>query len=63
MSKTTQLLRARLFPSTVVDPKTAATFRVLETFQLLSFTSKVSAFEYYRSLGGELTIPVLVPHL
>jgi hypothetical protein len=50
-SKTTQLLRARLFPSTVVDPKTAATFRVLETFQMLSFTSKVSAFEYYRSLS------------
>jgi hypothetical protein len=35
----------------VVDPKTAATFRVLETFQMLSFTSKVSAFEYYRSLS------------
>jgi len=46
-----QLLRARLFPSTVIDPKTAATFRVLETFQMLSFTSKVSAYEYYRSLA------------
>ena len=50
LPKTTQLLRARLFPSTVTDPKTAATFRVLETFQMLSFTSKVSGFEYYRSL-------------
>lgn len=25
----------------------AATFRVLETFQMLSFTSKTSAYEYY----------------
>jgi hypothetical protein len=50
LPKTTQLLRARLFPSTVIDPKTAATFRVLETFQMLSFTSKISGFEYYRSL-------------
>jgi len=47
LPKTVQLLRARLFPSTVFDPKTAATFHVLETFQMLSFTSKVSAFEFY----------------
>ena len=50
LPKTIQLLRAGLFPSTVIDPKTAATFWVLETFQMLSFTSKVSGFEYYRSL-------------
>ncbi|KAJ3503382.1 hypothetical protein NLJ89_g8461 [Agrocybe chaxingu] len=49
--QTTQLLRARLFPSTVVDPKTAATFDVLERFQLLSFTSKISAYKFYRSLS------------
>ncbi|KAF8814361.1 hypothetical protein BYT27DRAFT_7219865 [Phlegmacium glaucopus] len=48
--KPVQLLRARLFPSTVIDPRTAATFRVLETFQMLTFTSKVSGYEYYRSL-------------
>lgn len=64
LPKTVQLLRSRLFPSTVVDPKTAATFRVLETFQMLSFTSKVSAYEYYRSLirrtdnTGTVSIPV-----
>ncbi|KAF8958691.1 hypothetical protein BDZ97DRAFT_1923452 [Flammula alnicola] len=34
-----------------MDPRTAATFRVLETFQMLSFTSKISAFEYYCSLA------------
>ncbi|KAJ3513190.1 hypothetical protein NLJ89_g3087 [Agrocybe chaxingu] len=51
VARTAQLLRARLFPSTVVDPKTAATFDVLEGFQLLSFTSKISAFEFYRALA------------
>ncbi len=51
LAKVVQLLRARLFPSTVFDPKTAATFRVLETFQMLSFTSKVSAFEFYQALA------------
>ncbi|KAG2739545.1 hypothetical protein P692DRAFT_20755538 [Suillus brevipes Sb2] len=44
-----QLLRVRLFPATTVDPKTAATFRVLEYFQMLSFESKVSAFEFYKT--------------
>jgi CxC2 like cysteine cluster associated with KDZ transposases len=50
-SRTSQLLQARLFPSTVIDPKTAATFSVLEHFQLLSFTSKISGFEFYRALA------------
>lgn len=51
VSKISQLLRHRLFPSTVGDPKTAATFDVLEYFQLLSFGSKVSGFEFYRTLA------------
>jgi hypothetical protein len=46
-----QLLRARLFPSTVTDPRTAATFAVLEFFHILSFESKVSAYEFYHSLA------------
>ncbi|KAG2058703.1 hypothetical protein BDR06DRAFT_980165 [Suillus hirtellus] len=46
-----QLLCARLFPSTVTDPRTAATFAVLEFFHILSFESKVSAFEFYHSLA------------
>ncbi|KAF9549373.1 hypothetical protein CPC08DRAFT_648216, partial [Agrocybe pediades] len=49
--KTVQLLRFRLFPSTVVDPKTAATFAVLEHFQLLSFMSQVNAYDFYRTLS------------
>ena len=52
--KTVQLLRARLFPSTVIDPKTAATFQVLDTFQMLSFTSKVSAYEFYQALARRM---------
>lgn len=51
LPKTVQLLRARLFPSTVIDPKTAATFHVLDTFQMLSFTSKISAYEFYQALA------------
>ncbi|KAG2094383.1 uncharacterized protein F5147DRAFT_747814 [Suillus discolor] len=46
-----QLLCARLFPATVTDPRTAATFSVLDLFHLLSFESKVSAYEFYHSLA------------
>lgn len=42
----TQLLRARLFPATVTQPKTAATFRVLETYQTLSNVAKISGYEF-----------------
>ncbi|KAG1885253.1 hypothetical protein F4604DRAFT_1878622 [Suillus subluteus] len=46
-----QLLQISWFPSTTSDPKTAATFRVLEHYHLLSFESKVSAFEFYNALS------------
>jgi hypothetical protein len=46
-----QLLCRRLFPATSTDPRTAATFAVLEHFHLLSFESKVSAYEFYHSLA------------
>ncbi|RXW12097.1 hypothetical protein EST38_g13758 [Candolleomyces aberdarensis] len=46
-----QLLKRRLYPATVVNPKTAATFRVLETFELLQYESKLSAYEYYQTLA------------
>ncbi|KAL4259471.1 CxC2-like cysteine cluster KDZ transposase-associated domain-containing protein [Pleurotus pulmonarius] len=49
-SRSVQLLRARLFPATTIDPHTAATFEVLRLFQLLTFGSKVSGFEFYTSL-------------
>ncbi|KAG1746445.1 hypothetical protein EDB19DRAFT_1894208 [Suillus lakei] len=46
----TQLLQVRLFPATTVKPKTAATFRALEYFQILSFESKASALEFYHTV-------------
>lgn len=55
-----QLLRLRLFPSTTNDPKTAATFDLLKTFQMLSFMSKVSVYEFYQTLS-RLTNNVGVP--
>lgn len=47
----TQLLQVRLFPATTIKPKTAATFRVLEYFQILSFESKVFALEFYQTVA------------
>lgn len=48
---TVQLLRARLFPATIVNPKTAATMDVLDLFSILSYESKMSAFQFYHSLN------------
>lgn len=45
-----QLLRVGWFPSTTSDPRTAATFRVLRQYHILSFESKVSAYQFYHSL-------------
>ncbi|KAG2063202.1 hypothetical protein BDR04DRAFT_1038893, partial [Suillus decipiens] len=38
------------FPSTTANPKSAATFHVLDEFPLLSFESKVSTYEFYSAL-------------
>ncbi|KAI6040184.1 hypothetical protein EDC04DRAFT_2867759 [Pisolithus marmoratus] len=46
-----QLLHIHWFPASSKKPCTAATFNVLEQFHLLSFESKVSAFEFYQSLS------------
>ncbi|KAJ7108379.1 hypothetical protein C8R43DRAFT_1091876 [Mycena crocata] len=50
---TTQLMMARLYPATVVSPRTAATFNVLDRYQFLSYESKCSAYEFYHSLARE----------
>jgi hypothetical protein len=50
---TTQLLRFRWFPATVINPKTAVTFRLLEHFQLQSFEGKTTPFEFYNALARE----------
>jgi CxC2 like cysteine cluster associated with KDZ transposases len=52
-NETTQLLRFRLYPATVHSPNTAASFRCLHHFQLLSFESKCSAYEYFQTLVRE----------
>ncbi|KAJ7078754.1 hypothetical protein C8R43DRAFT_910296, partial [Mycena crocata] len=49
--RTKQLMLARLYPATVVSPRTAATFNVLDRFELLAFESKCSAYEFYHSLA------------
>ncbi|EAU89527.1 hypothetical protein CC1G_02416 [Coprinopsis cinerea okayama7 len=62
-----QLLRHRLFPATTAEPQTAATFHVLETYQMLAFTSKTSAYEFVRALErrtdntGTQTVPDRYP--
>ncbi|KAH7906050.1 hypothetical protein BJ138DRAFT_1138106 [Hygrophoropsis aurantiaca] len=51
LTRVSQLLRIRWFPATVREPSSAATFAVLEQFHLLSFESKVSAYEFYHSIA------------
>ncbi|KAJ7834672.1 hypothetical protein B0H13DRAFT_1532296, partial [Mycena leptocephala] len=46
-----QLLHARLYPSTITNPTSAATFDVLCTFHLLSLEAKCSAHHFYNSLA------------
>ncbi|KAJ7148083.1 hypothetical protein C8R43DRAFT_1129237 [Mycena crocata] len=50
-SHTKQLMLARLYPATVAAPRTAATFNVMDRFELLAFESKCSAYEFYHSLA------------
>lgn len=49
-SQPVQLLERRLYPATTFIPKTAATFRALETFELLQYEAKVSVFEFYQTI-------------
>ncbi|KAF7321835.1 CxC2 domain-containing protein [Mycena kentingensis (nom. inval.)] len=49
-SNATQLLRARLYPSTGPCPQTCASFACLESFHALSLHGKTSAYNYYRAL-------------
>ncbi|KAF8950380.1 hypothetical protein BDZ97DRAFT_1688116, partial [Flammula alnicola] len=46
-----QLLRFGWFPATVGFPRTAVTFRLLRFFQLLSFESKSTVFEFHKTLS------------
>jgi hypothetical protein len=46
-----QLLCVQWYPATISEPQTTATFMVLQNFHLLSFESKVSAYEFYHLLA------------
>ncbi|KAJ3510330.1 hypothetical protein NMY22_g16006 [Coprinellus aureogranulatus] len=46
-----QLLERRLYPATIVNPKTAATFRALEMFEILQYESKLSPYEFYKAVS------------
>ncbi|EMD37240.1 hypothetical protein CERSUDRAFT_29195, partial [Gelatoporia subvermispora B] len=46
-----QLLRARIFPATSVEPRTGATFRVLEHFHIESTQAATSAQAFYNTLA------------
>ncbi|KAK6985134.1 hypothetical protein R3P38DRAFT_2805865 [Favolaschia claudopus] len=48
-----QLLRARWYPSTSTNPRSAATFAVLRRFHLLTLESKGSVSEFYNSIARE----------
>ncbi|KAJ7301491.1 hypothetical protein DFH08DRAFT_827531 [Mycena albidolilacea] len=48
-----QLLRARLYPATTTNPATAATFRILRDFHLLSLEAKCSAHHFYNKLARQ----------
>lgn len=45
-----QLLRYELYPATLDDPSTCCTFRLMETFHLLTLQSKVTVYDFYVSL-------------
>lgn len=45
-----QLLRFGWFPATVAFPRTAFTLRLLKQFQILSFESKLTVYEYHQAL-------------
>ncbi|KAF8444074.1 hypothetical protein L210DRAFT_3611327 [Boletus edulis BED1] len=51
LSHSQQLLCVSWFPATSTRPQTAATFRVLRQFHIISLESKISAYEYYNSLA------------
>ena len=46
-----QLLRSALYPVTSMNPKSAATFRLMKFFHILSFESKCSGYEFYNTLS------------
>lgn len=46
-----QLMRFELYPATMTDPSTCATFRAMEQFHRLTLQSKIPAYDYYMTLN------------
>lgn len=47
-----QLIRRELYPATITDTTTCATFRVLESFHLLTLQSKITGYDFYTTLNN-----------
>jgi hypothetical protein len=45
-----QLMRMSWYPSTDAEPQTAATFRVLEMFHIMTLQGKVTTYDFYSGL-------------
>lgn len=45
-----QLLRSRWFPATHLNPRTAATYRVLNMFHVLTLQGKVTTYDFYAGI-------------
>ncbi|KAJ3819033.1 hypothetical protein F5880DRAFT_1625783 [Lentinula raphanica] len=45
-----QLLRCRWFPATHIEPQTAATYRVMNMFHVLTLQGKVTTYDFYAGL-------------
>ncbi|KAF8834341.1 hypothetical protein BDN67DRAFT_1048589 [Paxillus ammoniavirescens] len=58
---TQQLLCMSWFPATPTHPRTAATFRLLTQFHLISLESKISAYEFYNALSRLVNNMGLMP--
>jgi hypothetical protein len=44
------VLRRSWFPATNLEPQTCATFRLLETFHIMTLQGKVTTYDYYSGL-------------
>lgn len=48
---TVQLLHSHLFPATIINPKACATIELLDFFSILSYESKMSAYQFYQAIS------------
>lgn len=55
LPKHIQLLRRGLYPASSINPKTVASFQLLNQLHLLSLTSKGSTYDFYRMLEKSTT--------